>query len=224
MIDFVCRKIRNRLVLYYNAFIKREGRARDYLRWVKDDGDNTLRLNYPLTPKSVVFDIGGFFGEWAEKIAALYDPNIYVFEPIESNVRHIETKLSHNKKVHVHAYGLSDRDERTKMALLGDATSAFIAADEDIEVELRDIQGVLIELNPLKIDLMKINIEGGEYLLLQKMIDTGAIKNVLNLQVQFHDFVPEAKEKRQKIRVQLMQTHDVTYEYEFVWENWKRRE
>lgn len=224
MIDFVCTKIRNRLKFYYKLFIRREKSACDYLRWVRDHGDETLRLNYPLTSDSVVFDVGGFCGDWAEKMAVLYDPNIYVFEPIQSNVQHINAKLSHNRKIHVYNFGLSDRDEFTKMALLDDGTSAFKAADEEVGVELRDIQGVLDELSLPQIDLMKINIEGGEYPLLQRIIDTNTIKNVIDIQIQFHDFVPEAKAKHQNIRNQLMHTHYITYDYEFVWENWKRRE
>ena len=33
-------------------------------RWFADDGDNTLRLNYPLDENSVVFDVGAYKGAW----------------------------------------------------------------------------------------------------------------------------------------------------------------
>ncbi len=37
-------------------------------KWRKANGDGTLRLNYPLTPDSVVFDLGGYVGDWAQQI------------------------------------------------------------------------------------------------------------------------------------------------------------
>ena len=74
-----------------------------------------------------------------------------------------------------------------------------------------------------RIDLMKMNIEGGEYDLLDHLIETGFIRNIENIQVQFHDFVPEAKQRMMKIQKELSKTHRLTYQYIFVWENWRRK-
>ena len=67
------------------------------------------------------------------------------------------------------------------------------------------------------IDLMKINIEGGEYDLLDHLIDTGFVKNIRNIQVQFHDFVPDAVKRMSSIHGKLMRPHETTYQYLFVW-------
>ena len=69
---------------------------------------------------------------------------------------------------------------------------------------------------------MKINIEGGEYDLLDRLITTGLVGKIDNIQVQFHEFVPNAKERMQNIQKKLSKTHTPTYQYEFIWENWKR--
>ena len=69
---------------------------------------------------------------------------------------------------------------------------------------------------------MKINIEGAEYDLLDHLIETGFIANIINLQIQFHEFVPNAKERMENIQKRLEKTHALTYQHEFVWENWKR--
>lgn len=47
------------------------------------------------------------------------------------------------------------------------------------------------------------------------------IKNIKNLQIQFHNFVDSAEEKREAIRKQLSLTHKLTYDYYFIWENWE---
>jgi cell wall assembly regulator SMI1 len=71
------------------------------------------------------------------------------------------------------------------------------------------------------IDLMKVNIEGGEYDLLEHVIATGLIHRVENIQVQFHDFFPDAVRRMAKIHDELTKTHYLTYQYRFVWENWR---
>jgi len=50
--------------------------------------------------------------------------------------------------------------------------------------------------------------------------DLWGIKNV---QVQFHDFVPHAKTRMQSIQRRLAITHELSYQFEFVWENWSRK-
>ncbi|WP_163835751.1 FkbM family methyltransferase, partial [Pseudomonas viridiflava] len=77
------------------------------------------------------------------------------------------------------------------------------------------------ELGTDKIDLMKINIEGGEFEVLPALIDAQYIYKITNLQIQFHDSIEHAKEKRDRLRDQFKLTHQETWNYEFVWENWK---
>jgi hypothetical protein len=73
------------------------------------------------------------------------------------------------------------------------------------------------------VDLVKINIEGGEYDLLDHLIAEGLIERIRDVQVQFHDFVPGAEARRAAIRHGLEATHVVTYDEPFVWENWRRK-
>lgn len=74
------------------------------------------------------------------------------------------------------------------------------------------------------IDLMKINIEGGEYELIEHFIEKEFIKEIRDIQVQFHGFVPDAGVRMKKIQEELKKTHFLTYQYEFVWENWRRKD
>ena len=71
------------------------------------------------------------------------------------------------------------------------------------------------------IDLMKVNIEGGEYDLLEHLVETAVISKIANLQVQFHDFVPNAEARMAAIQACLRQTHVLTYQFPFIWENWR---
>ena len=71
---------------------------------------------------------------------------------------------------------------------------------------------------------MKVNIEGGEYDLLEGLIENGLTARIRNIQVQFHDFVPNAYERMKNIQLSLSKTHKITYQFEFVWENWELNE
>lgn len=74
------------------------------------------------------------------------------------------------------------------------------------------------------IDLTKINIEGAEYDLMLHLINTKLISKIKNIQIQFHDFVPDAEEKMNNIHDVLKLTHELTYYYRFIWENWELKQ
>ena len=50
--------------------------------WFKDNGNFTHALNYTLNENSVVVDLGGYHGIWANQIIQKYNPFVYLFEPI----------------------------------------------------------------------------------------------------------------------------------------------
>ena len=70
---------------------------------------------------------------------------------------------------------------------------------------------------------MKINIEGDEFPLLESMLENNLITYVTDIQVQFHQFIPNAVARRELIHKKLSETHKLTYNYEFVWENWQKK-
>lgn len=189
--------------------------------WFKDNGDKTHRLNYDLDAGSVVFDLGGYEGAWASEIYCLYGSSIYIFEPYEVYFKNIKAKFLHNQQVRVFQYGLSKKTETTQLSLADNSSSIFLKSENSVDIKLVDAADFLKQYNITQIDLMKINIEGGEYDLLEHLIATGDIVKVKNIQVQFHDFVYNAAQRMKAIQTNLQKTHELTYQYEFVWENWK---
>ena len=190
--------------------------------WFATNGDQTLRLDYDLNSGSTVFDIGGYKGEFAADIFCKYNANIYVFEPIKSFFDVIKNKFSHNEKVKSYNFGLAGKDEQMEISMSDNASSIFLKTEETQTIQLKSIINFIKENNIAQIDLIKINIEGGEYELLESLIENNLIKIFTNIQVQFHDFLLEdGKERMNKIQEHLSKTHQLTYQYEFVWENWK---
>jgi FkbM family methyltransferase len=183
------------------------------------------RTDYPeLGPDSIVFDVGAFKGEFADRIHNKYGSLVYCFEVAPEFIVGLNNKYKDHEKVWVYQHGLGDKTANFNIRHAQNATSIFgqeqnkkgeaevIAMSEFMAKEMKDDQ---------MIDLIKINIEGPEYDLVDHMIDTGIVKRFRNIQVQFHNFVPDAEARLTSIREKLKETHDQVWNYDFVWESWR---
>lgn len=192
-------------------------------KWVIADGDKTHRLNYDLNSNSVVVDAGGYHGEWSESIYNLYNSNIFILEPIKIYYENILNKFSSNDKVKVLNYGLSESDRDIEINLDRDSSSIYKPGIGTETIKVLTIDKFLNQNNISKIDLIKINIEGAEYELLEDIISKGIHNKIDNIQVQFHVFINDCETRRNKIREMLSETHECTYNYDFIWENWRKK-
>jgi FkbM family methyltransferase len=193
---------------------------RSYRRWVANNGDTTHRVDYQLGESDVVFDVGGYKGDWAAEIDDQFGSRIHVFEPISRYCAQIAQRFANAGNIHVHCFGLSSNDESISLSILDDSTSQFRPSKDSEDCVLRSVSGFLSEHAIDRVALLKLNIEGGEYDLLEHLIQTGLIKVFDNIQVQFHWFVPNARSRMANIQSELNKTHAVTFQYPFVWENW----
>jgi FkbM family methyltransferase len=191
---------------------------------MKDNGDKTHRLWYELSPNSTVFDVGGYEGQWASDIFAMYCCSIYVFEPVARFATNIQKRFSRNPKITVYPFGLASETRKARISCEQDSSSVYKSGRKSEAVDLRKASDFIEQNNIEAIDLMKINIEGGEYELLDHLVEDDLVKRIMNIQVQFHDFVPNAQARMQAIQTQLAKTHHPTYQYPFVWENWRLRD
>lgn len=206
----------------WRQYVLRDAFTIAHSQWVKDNGDERLRYDYTLDQNSIVFDLGGYHGEFAERIYELYGCEIYVFEPVKEFYDIIESKFDNNQKIHVFDFGLSDKDESIDINISDDASSIYQKEGKKEKIDLRSISS-FVDTNAIeRIDLFKINIEGGEFIVLPELIQSGLIKKIGDLQIQFHMFIDRAEERRAKIKESLSKTHKSTYDYYFVWENWTR--
>ncbi|MFK7935350.1 MAG: FkbM family methyltransferase [Saprospiraceae bacterium] len=193
--------------------------------WRERDGEQTLRYDYDLSADSVVFDLGGFEGDWASEIYARYSAQIEVFEPHPAYANAIAKRFARNPKINIHPFGLAQKNTQLPLSVAAESSSVFNAnnSGETIEVELRDMVTFMKEQSVEQVDLVKINIEGGEFELLEHLIAEQQIEKFQELQIQFHHFMPDARERMKRIQQQLAETHELTWQFEFLWENWRRK-
>tara|TARA_B110000483_G_C18054787_1_gene487995 strand:+ start:327 stop:992 length:666 start_codon:yes stop_codon:yes gene_type:complete len=193
-------------------------------QWRKDGGDEQFRYTYDLTPNSIVMDVGGFEGEWAEKIFENYGSQMHVFEPVASFYNMIEKRIGGNSGITVYDFGLGSTDRNEKISVDENASSIYKSDGAHEEITIKDIMGWLDQHQISEVALIKINIEGGEFELLEKLIENKALILFRNIQVQFHRFAPNADARMSAIHQLLRKTHRTTYSYPYIWENWERIE
>jgi len=73
-----------------------------------------------------------------------------------------------------------------------------------------------------EIDVLKINIEGGEYDLIDRLDQAGWLPRIRIVLVQFHEWHPKAYRRRRTNRRALQRHHREVWGYPWVWEQWQR--
>lgn len=195
-----------------------------YRKWLSDDGENTLRYSYDLNENSVVFDVGGYKGDFAAEIFARYRSSVFIFEPVEKYAHYCEKRFSNNPNISIFPCGLGSSEFQLDIEEDANRTQMKLASGARVtQVQIKSFKTVVNDLSVEKIDLLKINIEGGEYELLENIYQIGYMGKIANIQVQFHDFIKDSDIKRRFVHNMLKATHDCNWSYEYIWENWKLR-
>ncbi len=195
------------------------------LGWVafSNAGGEAQRFNYELTKDAVVVDLGGYDGQFSSDLFAKYQSNFYIFEAYKPFADQIKERFKFNDKIKVFDFGLAANDEIAKISIDSVGSSTYIQSANMADIVLKKAADFINSNGLTKISLIKINIEGGEYDLIAHLINENIIEQIDQLQIQFHDFVPNALERMVSLRNQLSRTHYPTYQFDFIWENWKRK-
>ena len=205
--------------------------------FVEQRGQDKL-TDYPLSSRSIVFDVGGYKGQWTADLLDRYnftcehcgskiDPTVHIFEPISQFAQYCSERFKDYPRVKIHNFGLSNTDKSAQI-VIDEAASCLHGPcpwrpndPKPMEnVVLRDIDAFLNESKINFIELMSIIIEGEEYALLRRIISSGAINRIRHIQVQFHEFIDSSTLERNALREMLSQTHKLNFDYPFVWESW----
>ncbi len=190
-------------------------------QWCNAQGDTTLRLDYDLNRNSIVLDVGGYKGEWAYQIHNKYGCMIHIIEPITHLYDQIVSNYGSNSHMQIWNIALADKTCELNMSVNGDSSSMFDGGGTHEVIKCVDVSSFFTYNEIDTIDLMKINIEGAEYDLLDRMIECDLISKVKNIQIQYHRFIPNCKERRDLINGHLSRTHKCQWNYDWIWESWQ---
>jgi FkbM family methyltransferase len=134
----------------------------------------------------------------------------------------IESRFQRNDKIKVFQYALGCSSRKEIISINANSSSIYMKSKLTEEINIIDAAEWFKKENIKSVQLMKLNIEGGEYELLERLIETGLIRIIENIQVQFHNIERGSADRMENIQKHLKETHTPTYKYKFVWENYVR--
>jgi FkbM family methyltransferase len=186
----------------------------EFHRYEQDGGNRLITEGLGLGPRSVVVEFGGHVGNWAADILR-YGCRVQTFEPVPAFASTLDDRFARNDRVTVHPFALGAEGGVRTFGLSADGTGRFASYAATVPVLFRPVTAYRF---PDHIDLMAINIEGGEYELIPALRDV--FPSVARVLVQFHLLGDNPDAERERCRDVLSRSHSMDWCYDFVWESW----
>lgn len=186
-------------------------------RYYADGGDDQLRLAHYDIQDGLIVEIGACTGEFTLKLAQRFPTcRVVAYEPIKELYEAAVERTRDHALVFPCGVSVDGRDIHLMSA--GPASSEVSGG----AVTAQTIS-VAHLLDDHPVDLLIMNVEGAEYDILDRILDLGLQTRVVNFQIQFHDYFPDAADRMTLIQERLASTHELTYQYPFVFENWRKQ-
>ncbi len=179
------------------------------------------QIELPKDP--LILNIGGFMGDSTQFLQDLYGGQIHVVEPIPQYISTLKKRFSNNKNIKIIPMAVGARDSEIELKMQDDLTGIFATGNTTIKVKCININNLLEKLDK-KPDLIVMNIEGGEFEVLESMNLTRRTSHYPFLCLQFHNVFPEAVARRENIRTKLSRNHKELINFPWVWEVWRGKE
>lgn len=210
------------------------------------NGHNEQRLLFSpdkwLTADSnaLVVDVGSYTGVdldgFARRVATLgANVTVHTYEPVPSTRRLLLERLAALARVprapaiHVHPFGLSDRDASMCVAGQGDAASLRATGANPRRgwcppperTRVADAWTALRRLGRT-VDLMQVNCEGCELAVMRRLVSQPDVARVVRgFEIQFHANAVSVRDYCALERALERLGYGLVYRYPFVWELWR---
>lgn len=183
--------------------------------------NRSLFNNISLPENPLILNIGGFKGDSTEFLFNIYGGKIYVVEPIPQYIEILQSRFEENKSIVIIPMALGAHNSQIELAISEDLTGRFANGDRKITVDSIGIVKLIEKIGKMP-DLILMNIEGGEFDVLDEMLSKENQLTYPNLCIQFHDVFAGAAERRESIRSKLLLDHKEIINFPWVWEVWKK--
>lgn len=192
----------------------------------RNGGNRLLVENLPVTSDELVFDVGGFHGDWTAELQSRYGCRSVVFEPVPEFQRILSGRFAKNQRVQLVDAGLDSHTGRTSLWLAGDGSSVLRATGgASVKVDMLGVAEAFVsfaDTQPI-VACMKLNVEGAEYAVLETMLAAGLAGRVKCFLIQFHEVATTSRSRRFELQRRLSTSHRCDFDYPFVWEKWTAR-
>jgi FkbM family methyltransferase len=190
--------------------------------WYENDCENTRYTVWDgLGDNAIVFDVGGYEGEWTSRMIAKYPGyRYYAFEPAPRAFEVMRKRLSELENVNLYNFGLGVTSGKFRLYdAQRDAATFVPIGGVGIDAEIRNIGDFMESESVECVDLMSVNIEGGEFELLPYLIGSRLIQKVRRFMIQWHSVVVDARRTQVAIQDALARTHEMLWNHG-AWEAW----
>jgi hypothetical protein len=154
-------------------------------------------------------------GAFASEISKRYGCLVVVFEPIFFD------KIPKLQNVIVVDKAIGGKSGHALFNIRNDSTGMFQESEVSKIVSVIGIEDVLAGFPDRQIDLLKLNVEGMEFDILEAILEKGLAKRFVSIQVQFHSFIPDCESRLKSIREGLLKTHEMQWGKDWWFESWK---
>jgi FkbM family methyltransferase len=155
---------------------------------IDDNGERALLQSLSGEDVGTIFDVGANVGDWSNDCAKIFrNASIHSFEPVPSTYDVLAAGTAGQSRIRCHPFGLSDSDGTAEFTYYGPENSflsTMVAPIHDhlkssrVSIRLRRGDDVIRELAVPRVDLLKIDVEGMEYEVLEGLGETLAAGHI----------------------------------------------
>jgi FkbM family methyltransferase len=161
-----------------------------------------------LCQESVIYSFG--IGEDASfdlSVAEKYGCQIHGFDPTPRSLAWVASQLD-EPKFHMHPWALGDTDGSLRLFLpwnrnhiSASISASALTSGECFNAECHRLATVMKQLDHQHVDVLKMDIEGSEYRVIDEMCSSGSILQIDQLLVEFHHWMPNFPVRLTKLAV-----------------------
>lgn len=141
-----------------------------------------------------------------------YNAEIWAFDPTPKSIAWVKQQEI-GEKFHFYEIGLSKTDgsqafylPKNKEYVSGSVLQLHTLEDTAIYVEMRSFHTILSQLKPRKIDILKMDIEGSEYMVIPDILESNV--EIGQICMEIHGYMLEDGKRKNKELIRMMNAHN----------------
>ncbi|MCQ2974273.1 MAG: FkbM family methyltransferase [Bacteroidales bacterium] len=165
-----------------------------------------------LNQDSIVYSFGiGTDISFDQEIISKHNAKVFGFDPTPKSINWIKQQ-NINDNFSFYDFGISNKTEKVNFFLPKNSNyvsgsmvqQSNVNTDNYVEVNMKTLSDIMKELKHTHIDVLKIDIEGSEYAVIENIIESKI--DITQLLIEFHDrLFPTKREMSKKAVAQLTQ-------------------
>ena len=180
-------------------------------------GQALLLRGAPIDAAGLVLDVGGYQGDFTAEVSWRFGARCLIVEPVPAFAAALRVRFAANARVRLLEAALGAGAGEVELELAADGTSAFgEKGGGTVRARMLDAAALVAAESPVA--LLKLNIEGAEFDVLDRLQASGLLPGIRSVLVQYHRVAGDSPARRDRQRTALSATHREVFCFPFVWE------